>query len=333
MDKTHIQWTSATWNPLRGCSRVSEGCRNCYAEIISARFSGKGLPYEDLAESTPSGPRWTGEVRFVEKALPLPLRWKTPRRIFVNSMSDLFHEKVSDDWIAQIFAVMLMAPRHTFQVLTKRPERMTALLNKPGFEPHVESQAYALSRKNAPDLLTYESIQKVGIRWPLPNVWLGVSVEDQATYKQRVLYLANTPAAVRFVSMEPLLADLGDLMLDGIYGDAYQWAIVGGESGPGARPFDVRWWRSAVKQCRAAGVPIFCKQAGSMFVTSYYDDEYRMLYDDAGLDWPGPIDWDITYGQPPLTSRVRIKLRDRKGGDWNEWPEDLRIREYPIRKA
>ncbi|MBY6277267.1 DUF5131 family protein [Symbiobacterium thermophilum] len=127
-DRTRIEWTDATWNPIRGCSRVSEGCRNCYAERMAARFSGPGRPYEDLVRRTPHGPRWTGEVRLVEELLDAPLHWRRPRRIFVNSMSDLFHEAVPDEWIDKVFAVMALAEHHTFQVLTKRPERMLRYL-------------------------------------------------------------------------------------------------------------------------------------------------------------------------------------------------------------
>ncbi|MDE2342737.1 MAG: phage Gp37/Gp68 family protein [Betaproteobacteria bacterium] len=199
-DKTGIEWTNATWNPLRGCSRVSEGCRHCYAEKIAARFSGPGMPYEGLAKRVGGEPRWTGTVRLVESALDQPLRWTKPRIIFVNSMSDLFHEKVSDEWIDSIFAVMALAPQHTFQILTKRPERMVKYMKVHERGSYIASSA--LSRVPGNKM---ESRPAWNMSWPLPNVWLGVSVEDQKTADERIPLLLATPAAKRFISAEPLL--------------------------------------------------------------------------------------------------------------------------------
>jgi len=296
-NNTGIEWTDATWNPIRGCSRVSEGCRNCYAPRVAHRFSGPGQPYEGLTQLVNGHPAWTGKVALVEKHLLDPLKWKPfketryefadghprmtharPRRIFVNSMSDLFHPNVPDEWIDRIFAVMALCPQHTFQVLTKRPERMLTWFGKPpspGFtwrEGYVQKAAYAIK----PDAhFTLKG-------WPLPNVHLGVSVEDQKAADERIPLLLQTPAAVRFISAEPLLGEIGldDLpSVSGIgrYLDSLSnagvdpgadiatkldWVICGGESGPGARPMHPDWARGLRDQCVAAGVPFFFKQWG-----------------------------------------------------------------------
>ena len=201
---TSIEWTDDTWNPTRGCSRVSEGCRNCYAERVAARFSGAGKPYEGLATMTPSGPRWTGKVALIEEHLADPLRWRTPRRIFVNSMSDLFHESVPDEWIDRIFAVMAIARDHTFQILTKRPERMREYLEQVSDERDMQRWArWADIAKSPCAAGMFDELD-----WPLPNVHLGVSVEDQATADARIELLLQTPAAVRWASYEPALGPL-----------------------------------------------------------------------------------------------------------------------------
>lgn len=216
-DKTGIEWTDATWNPLRGCSRVSEGCRHCYAETIAARFSGPGQPYHGIADPSRTGSKWTGQVKLVETALGQPLRWKKPRRIFVNSMSDLFHESVSDEWIDHIFAVMALSQQHNFQILTKRPERMLsysrsaapqriAMLLLDGFDYHIEGITFAARMAALASRATDEDPER--ITWPLQNVWLGVSVEDQATADERIPLLLSTPAAHRFISAEPLLGPI-----------------------------------------------------------------------------------------------------------------------------
>jgi protein gp37 len=278
-DRSAIEWTEATWNPVVGCTRVSEGCRHCYAERDAIRISGPGQKYGGVVRSTPAGPRWTGVVRLVEAALDQPLRWTKPRRIFVNSMSDLFHEKVELEWIDRIFDVMGRAPQHTFQVLTKRP---------------VSMRSYMRGR------------YRENNGWSLPNIWLGVSVEDQATADERIPLLLQTPAALRWVSYEPALAPVmfggaGPTWLgkrsNGERG--IDWLVVGGESGPGARPFDLTWARSTLAQGRAAGVRAFVKQLGSR-----------------------PFDSQYGSGRYPV-------CRDRKGGDPTEWPEDLRVRDYP----
>ncbi|WP_249696511.1 phage Gp37/Gp68 family protein [Stappia sp. WLB 29] len=303
-DRTSISWTDATWNPLAGCSRVSEGCRNCYAEAMAARFNKPGQWGEGLATMvrTPDGrsaPRWTGEVRFNEGALGQPLRWRKPRRIFVNSTSDLFHEAVPDEWIDKVFAVMALSPQHTFQILTKRPERMREYMqgvqsNIPnlGRMPleriHLAAAAHMEGDGGVMDMLKERGnvySLYLDAPWPLHNVWLGVSVEDQVTADVRIPYLLATPAAVRFISAEPLLGPVdlaSSIDLPGGYEEVFplgipperrdelegpkpprlDWVIVGGESGPRARPMHPDWVRKIRDQCTDAAVPFHFKQWG-----------------------------------------------------------------------
>jgi protein gp37 len=203
-DKTSIEWTDATWNPITGCSRVSEGCRNCYAEIMAARFSKPGQWGEGLAEivTRPDGVkdhRWTGKLRLNDRALDQPLRWRKPRRIFVNSTSDLFHESVPDEWIDCVFAVMALAPQHTFQVLTKRPERARAYMTSGfggKFNTYVSDAGHILTHWLS-EHDTQDAADRTDFGRPLPNVWLGTSIEDQATAEARIPHLLATPAAVR----------------------------------------------------------------------------------------------------------------------------------------
>lgn len=306
MGDSKIQWTDAVWNPVRGCSHISAGCANCYAARQAHRFDtcSERSPYHGLTK--PLDPwgrvRWSGEVRFVPEMLDAPLRWRRPRRVFVNSMSDLFHESVTDEQIAAVFGVMAACPQHVFQVLTKRPERMARWFEwfatmSPGLDG-----------------------------WPLPNVWLGVSCEDQRAADERIPLLLQTPAAVRFVSCEPLLGPVNFARSGLAFGvplangsrwfgskPGIDWVIVGGESGPGARPCDVEWIRSIVRQCRAAGVPVFVKQLGSC------PQDHG-----TGLDWPDGI--RFRQGVGPGSAAL---LRHSKGGDPAEWPEDLRVRQWP----
>ncbi len=284
--KTGIEWTDSTWNPIRGCSRVSEGCRHCYAETMAARFSDPGQWGNGLAVIKSDGAHWTGKVELVEKHLLDPLKWGSlfttgsgrgigrwqnyrSRRIFVNSVSDLFHENVPDEWIDQIFAVMALCPQHVFQVLTKRPERMLKYL----------STCWGL--REAEILVRWhdEGIADIPrkdhrLTQPLPNVWLGVSVENQAAADVRIPLLLQTSAAVRFVSAEPLLGPVelrgncyirNDKVPGAQLGRYLDWTICGGESGPGARPMHPDWARSLRDQCMSAGVPFFMKQMGSVF--------------------------------------------------------------------
>lgn len=330
-DKSKIQWTDRTWNPTRGCSRTSEGCRNCYAERQAARFSDPGQYAHGFVERTPSGPRWTGRVELVEGKLTEPLRWRKPQRVFVNSMSDLFHEALPDEAIDRVFAVMALAPHLTFQVLTKRADRMREYFAQNGWKPHaggplrdrieVATMKMRAGRRTGIWRDTPEVHTSSPDGWPIANVWLGVSVEDCKRGLPRIDDLRQTPAAVRFLSVEPLIEDVAPkLDLASI-----DWVIVGGESGPGARPCDVEWIRSVVEACDYAGVASFVKQLGA-----FVEDR-----NDAGFDGEQPWHW------PPgtLTGRserfqgatVRVRLRDAKGGDPAEWPEDLRVREFPAK--
>jgi protein gp37 len=219
-EQSKIEWTEATWNPVRGCTKISPGCKHCYAELFAERFRGvKGHPYERGFD-----------LRVVPNKLGEPLRWRAPKMIFVNSMSDLFHEGVSDDYIVAVGRVMMAAKWHTYQVLTKRSGRLRALLN---------------SR------LKFAATQ--------PHIWWGVSVENRKYGLPRVEDLRRATASVRFLSVEPLLEDLGRLDLSGIH-----WVIVGGESGPGARPMKKEWVISIRDQCRESGVPFFFKQWGGV---------------------------------------------------------------------
>lgn len=274
-DKSKIEWTEATWNPLRGCSKVSDGCRNCYAETVANRFSGPGQPYE----GTISEGRWNGHIRLVPEVLIKPVRWRRPRRIFVNSMSDLFHPDVPFDFIDQVFAVMALAPQHTFQVLTKRPERMMHYLQgleKRGARQVLADTAEAVSGDEDAGIFVANRIgagatSKPG--WPLKNVWLGVSVENQRAADERIPILLQTPAAVRWLSCEPLLgpvdlsfnvqfehSDNEGFGVESIKG--IDWIVVGGESGHKARPMHPDWARSLRDQCQAVGVPFLFKQWG-----------------------------------------------------------------------
>ncbi len=215
MNKSKIEWTESTWNPVTGCTKISAGCLNCYAERMARRLKAMGQPNY----------RNGFNVTCHQHVLDMPLRWKKPQMVFVNSMSDLFHKDVPDDFILDIFATMWQAPQHQYQILTKRAERLAQL--------------------------------SPGLAW-LDNVWMGVTVES-ADYKSRIDRLRYTGAHVKFLSFEPLLGDLGELDLDGI-----DWVIVGGESGPGARTMEIDWVRSVREQCLARGVPFFFKQWGGV---------------------------------------------------------------------
>lgn len=348
MSTTTIEWTDVTWNPVRGCELVSPGCTNCYAMKTAHRFSGVGQPYEGLAKLGARGPMWTGSARAVPDMLAAPLSWKKPRRVFVNSMSDLFHDDVPNDFIAAVFGVMAACPQHTFQVLTKRPERMRAWFewlesdrdSKRFRHPEIVEHAAVVARdggdeRGADRLFGAANAVTGRDTWPLPNVWLGVSVEDQKRADERIPALLAVPAKVRFLSCEPLL---GAVDLSAFFGGPYvslpgdriepnynfgiHWVIVGGESGPGARPFDVAWARSLVRQCRDASVPVFVKQLGARPETSRVADQR----DEGAAEKQTEIQSE--RGGDDLTFPI-VGLRDRKGGSMEEWPADLRVREFP----
>ncbi|MDE0408421.1 MAG: phage Gp37/Gp68 family protein [Alphaproteobacteria bacterium] len=255
-DNTEIEWTDATWNPITGCSVVSPGCKHCYA----MRLAGGRLRHQPsrrgLTETTTAGPVWNGRVRFNMEWLLDPLRWRRPRRIFVCAHGDLFHPAVPFEWIDHVLAVMALAPRHTFQVLTKRPERMwNYFTDRHGWvRDNVLQAADAVLAKWGRLLSPPDFVRD--IRFPLPNVWLGVSIEDRARI-HRIHALEDTPAALRFISFEPLLEDVCPVDLRFI-----DWAIVGGESGPRARPMEPEWVLRLYHLCRSYGVAFFFKQWG-----------------------------------------------------------------------
>jgi protein gp37 len=359
-DRTKIEWTDATWNPIRGCTRVSEGCRHCYAEGMAGRFSDPGQWGHGLAQrvALPGGGtdhRWTGKVELVDTALDLPLRWRRPRRIFVNSTSDLFHDAVPDEWIDRVFAVMALAPQHTFQVLTKRPERMRAYACAADVAERVWLQTSDVAdHLKLWALAAHGAVWGGETPWPLRNVWLGTSIEDRATADERIPHLLATPAAVRFISAEPLLGPVdltgiaiprpdlrASVILDVLNGTGglvrggpgrIDWVICGGESGPGARPMHPAWARSLRAQCQAAGVPFFFKQWGE-----WAPDTGPLHASDPIMDgkvacavWNGQ-GWDHhrnCYGPPTTTTDIEWMYRLGKkragrlldGREWNEVP-------------
>lgn len=499
-----IQWTDATWNPTRGCTRVSPGCENCYAERQAIRMAGfersreLEAPYKGLVERSPKGPRWTGKIRLVPEKLEEPLHWRKPRRVFTDSMSDLFHEQIPTDFLDRVFAIMALCPQHSFQVLTKRAERMREYASDPeapfrvqramdairvdlemakiseqwrpvtryeddylisnygrvrslkGREPallkprpdsrgrylsvclcwlgktrehlvhrlvleafgraardgeevrhangdtqdnrianlswgtrgenmqdaarhgtagsYMKLQAnldwktivqirerrsagarlqkladeYGIDKRQVSAIARGKIYKVAELQWPLPNCWLGVSVEDQKRADERIPLLLQTPAAVRFLSVEPLLGpvelDRYCLQQDGRYPfpklahehrttwlHLLDWVIVGGESGPGARPCSVEWIRSVLRQCRDAQVPAFCKQLGSRPIIRYGDWKRIPI----SMCWTGlePAR-EGALGVPDDDLGI-MRIMDRKGGDPLEWPKDLRVREWP----
>lgn len=359
MSKSSIEWTQETWNPLAGCSEISPGCVNCYAMTMAHRLEAMGKEkYKGTTKKLPNGKvTWTGKMNLDEAALQIPLKTKKPTMWFVNSMSDLFHEDVPDEFIDKVFAVMNATactlpagpqskPWHVYQVLTKRADRMKDyMLSRStrnfGFGKHPifdagrgdggpfrgHQRAYGTELMNAGAVL----------QWPPSNVWLGVSVENKKHGLPRIAHLLRTPAAVRFLSVEPLLEDLGSLEPFLQYPPFHEhhkmtfgandwrgidWVIVGGESGPGARPFDIAWARSIIAQCKAAGVPCFVKQLGS-------NVEWNGIQGGYGDGTPNV--WPASSVQDEDTARHswRKFLKNKKGGDPAEWPEDLRVREMP----
>jgi protein gp37 len=423
---TKIEWTDRSWNPVRGCALVSEGCRSCYAMKVAHRFSGPGKPYEGLTEVGPKGPRWNGTIRVIPDALSEPLRWRKPQRIFVNSMSDLFHEDVPDEFIDRVFDVMWECPQHTFQILTKRVGRMVKYVSdrasrrrfgwvdwqRPamqrgefislddirmrnmcgyvgdadwscdhpthgGAENSCDASDCPIAQRvderekleeiGVADEYTYGSdgyaesngfdwleLQKRPLQAACGNVWLGFSAENQRMFDERMrqfraLRWILGPHFVLFASLEPLLGPIdfnikywpGEDDPDQIWNalsrydfsfasEAHSkphldWVIAGGESGSGARPFEVAWAHSIVKQCRDAGVPVFVKQLGSKPVVP----AGRLRH----WEWGGEIGRTARFSptDPAHESSApwRVVLDDRKGGDPQEWPEPLRVRQFP----
>ena len=413
---TTIEWTRGddgsegrVWNCLRGCSRTSPGCGGgtpgpfkggCYAEKIAERFSGPGQAFEGFAER---GKGWTRKVALIPEKLAEPLSWRKPCRVFVNSMSDLFHEGLAEDDIAEIFGVMAVASApfhgpgdgfdkigkpyplypggkpvqmrslrhlhgpHIFQILTKRAERL-ALLARPLFRKKVASAAHrwAMDRRCAGDL---SDAIDFGAMWPLPNVHIGVSVESQKYADERIPLLLQAPAAVRWLSCEPQLGPIdltrirnaGEIFApfsalqrwarpNGASATGIDWVVQGGESGRGARPFDLAWARSLRDQCATAKVAYFFKQAGARpFFADGLSQEFRSFeqWVNKGQSWLRGGSWQLVdargrlcftgadmmrardEGAFPVVASPLLKLKSKKGGDIEELPKDLRVRQMP----
>lgn len=312
-DNSKIEWTDSTWNPITGCSVHSPGCTNCYAMKLAGTRMKHHWSRAGLTIDTKAGPVWTGEVRFNEEWLDQPFRWKRPRMIFVCAHADLFHESVPDEWIDRIFAVMALCPQHTFQVLTKRADRMRNYVSVLPNRDDLVGQAALLTGAFPSDA----DRVKRAVRMPLPNVWLGVSVEDQQRADERIPALLQTPAAKRFLSCEPLLGPIdlkrmcigeGDndpalaaengikhihFNIDVLAGvesfewPGLDWVIAGGESGPGARPMHPDWARHLRDQCAAAGTAFHFKQWGEWLpceVDNASDGSGTICYPDDGSE-------------------------------------------------
>nr|WP_221374358.1 phage Gp37/Gp68 family protein [Actinoplanes polyasparticus] len=299
MTETAIEWThregtvGKTWNPTTGCDKISNGCDNCYALTMAKRLKGMGqAKYQNDGDPRTSGPGFGLTVH--PDALGDPLRWRKPATVFVNSMSDLFHARVPNDFLTRVFAVMAATPRHTYQVLTKQPERMARILADRNWRSEMFTRESVLDLNGPPrDLPT----------WPLGNVWLGTSIESDK-YVRRADALRETPAAIRFISAEPLLGPLPSLDLTGI-----DWLILGGESGPGSRPLDLGWFRELIAMAEASNTAVFVKQLGSVWASK----TPQVTVDE----------WSVSASDSPVSAV------DKKGGDWQFWSPELRIREYP----
>lgn len=349
--KSKIEWTDTTWNPVTGCSKVSPGCKNCYAERDWARLS---APRKKPNIYT--GRKFT-DVQCHEKRLDQPLRWRKPRRIFVNSMSDLFHEDVPDEFIHQIFAVMVLAPHHIFQVLTKRPERMLEYLRS--IQDDIKDTHLWVDEAGGITGSPCAAAAAENRNWPLSNIWLGVSIEDQETADERIPLLLQTPAAVRWLSIEPLLGPINiidtvnqydrercglqddplaaALLNQGIRdGNAFaigpiDWVVVGGESGPKARPMHPAWVRSLRDHCQVASVPFFFKQWGEWGLDipkpfyrvsrNKYSHESITFVPDGDIYNPTEPD---TLNNPLMKTMYRVGKKNAgrtlNGRTWDEYP-------------
>lgn len=312
MGDTKIQWTGKTWNPIRArnketgkvgwfCEHVSDGCRNCYAQKMNINtYFGNGIDYKPASFDNV-------ELFLDEKILEQPLHWRKPTRVFPCSMTDAFARFVPDEWLDRMMTVAALANQHTFQFLTKRADRAKVYMTRlsKSINP-LENAARAMgytfkfrSPLNGKELSL--------LPWPIPNVWLGVSVEDQESAHERISLLLDTPAAKHWVSAEPLLSPLNLCGMGGCCGyreHNLDWMVIGGESGPNARPFDIQWARGIIVQLREADnkVAVFVKQLGA----------------------------NVTGPHKDGANLTTLRFSDKKGGDMNEWPEDLRVREFPV---
>ncbi|WP_047888552.1 DUF5131 family protein [Rhodococcus sp. ARP2] len=323
-DKTGIEWTDATWNPVTGCTKVSPGCDNCYAETFSERFRGTPGHYFESGF----------DLQLRPDKLRQPLAWRKPRRIFVNSMSDLFHADVPDNFIGSVFDTMAAAKQHTFQILTKRPGRMRSLLRRWAEQAADSPHAGASFRRN--DMMWSEP--RI---WPLPNVWLGVSAENQKWADVRIPILLDTPAAVRFISAEPLLGPINLWNVNGINAiepdwiggptagtgcphPLLDWVIVGGESGRNARPMHPEWATSLRDQCSEAQVPFLFKQWGEWSPGIL---DFGSRTGTVGIGFRSEPYVDGRYGGE-LASMTRVGKkaagRELDGRTWDEFPEEGR---------
>lgn len=295
-EKTGIAWCDATFNPWWGCEKVSPACTHCYAEELSNRFHSPGLWGKDAPRKIASEKSWNEPLRWNRKAEEAGVR----RRVFCASMSDVFEDRRDlDAPRKRLWGLIAKTPSLDWLLLTKRPEHVPELM------PLLWGRG--------------------GYEFP-PNIWIGTTVENQEQAEKRIPELLKVPARVRFLSCEPLLWPVFlDSLLTGI-----SWVIIGGESGRSARPMRLDWARSLVAQCRAAGVAPFMKQLGTKALVGYYDKEVRELFREECYDWPEPIGHNIDIdGQPPLDSMIEFETRDAKGGDPSEWPESLRVQEFP----
>lgn len=344
MSDTAIEWAQRVWNPTSGCDKVSPGCDNCYAMTMAKRLKGMGAAkYQTDGDPRTSGPGFGLNIH--PTTLHLPLRWRKPKRIFVNSMSDLFHADVPTAFIGEVFATMAIAEQHTFQVLTKRHARMRNLMNDGSFRLFVQQCAVPLAAEHGINT-TWAERATDPRSWPLDNVWLGVSVEDQQWADIRIPALLETPTAVRWLSCEPLLGpvDLAQWLPRGferqqggywlygtdptgadkrwMAGPPLGWVVAGGESGPGARPMHPDWARGLRDQCVDAGVPFFFKQFGEWWPVPAEDLVFAgdRIVPEYGHDKEGP------FKRGWAMRRVGKKAAGREldGRTWDEYPAGAR---------
>lgn len=305
-DGSHIEWTDATWNPITGCSVHSPGCKHCYAMLLAGTRLAGHPSRSGLTIDTKAGPVWNGEVRLNEGWLTQPLNWTRPRRIFVVAHGDLFHEAVPDEWIDRVFAVMALCPQHQFQVLTKRADRMRKYLSEAEIRQRIHAELMTVGETEKAAMRRARAAWRLEEAWPLPNVWLGVSAENQHWLMQRAPNLVETPAAVRFLSYEPALTeiDIEPFVLPvrdwsngwlNNYPFHYpkhrlDWVICGGESGPKARPMHTDWARSVRDQCAAGGVAFLFKQWGDWLPEGQVDKD--------GFEWAPGSDGRVQWWKP-----------------------------------